>query len=144
MKNLKKTGVPVTNCNYWPQYLPNGGVQWLLPKPWTSSIGRCVQYCTSAPPRPSKLPANLVHFLLLFHLLLLWQLLRQYGEISLPMAASSGFQGSPVHAALGDAVCITPAHCHGHQNDWRMRYIRLSLPTFSLTLLVAKDHVMAN
>jgi hypothetical protein len=43
------------------QYLPNGGVQWLLPKPWTSSIGQCVQYYTGAPPRPSKWQEKLVH-----------------------------------------------------------------------------------
>jgi hypothetical protein len=47
---------------YWLQYLLDGGVQWLLPKPWTSSIGQYVQYCTGAPPRPSKWPAKLVNF----------------------------------------------------------------------------------
>jgi hypothetical protein len=34
------------------------------------------------------------------------------------MAASSGFQGSPGHAALGDALRITPVDRHGHQINW--------------------------
>jgi hypothetical protein len=34
----------VTDCNYWLQYLPDGGIQWLLVKLWTSSIGQCVQW----------------------------------------------------------------------------------------------------
>jgi hypothetical protein len=61
-KKIEKTSICVTNCIYQPQYLPNGGVQWLLPKPWTSSIGRCALYCTGAPPQPSKWPAKLAHF----------------------------------------------------------------------------------
>jgi hypothetical protein len=31
------------------------------------------------------------------------------------MVASSGFQSSPGHAALGDALRIAPADRHGHQ-----------------------------
>ncbi len=62
--------------------------------------------------------------------------------VSPPMVASSGLQSSPGHAASGNAVCIPLAHRRGHQNGQRMRYIRSSLPTFSLTLFVAKDHVM--
>ncbi len=42
----------------------NGGVQWLLPKPWTSTIS--ARYHTGAPSRQSKRPAKLVHFLSLF------------------------------------------------------------------------------
>jgi hypothetical protein len=42
------------------------------------------------------------------------RLLGQYGVSSRPMAASSGFLSSPGHASLGDAVCIAPAHRHGH------------------------------
>jgi hypothetical protein len=30
---------------------------------------------------------------------------------------SSGFRSSPGHAASGKAVCIAPAHCHGHQTS---------------------------
>jgi hypothetical protein len=62
MKKLKKMGICVINCIYQPQYLPDGGIQWLLPKPWTSSIERRMQYCTGAPPWPSKWPEKLVHF----------------------------------------------------------------------------------
>jgi hypothetical protein len=66
-------------------------------------------------------------FSLLFHLLLPWRLLGQYRASSHPMAASSGFQSSPGHAASGNAICIAPAHCCGHQNSQRMRCICLSL-----------------
>jgi hypothetical protein len=61
-KKLKKTGVGTLDGFYWLQYSPNGGVQWLLPKPWTSSIRHCARYCTGAPLWPSKWPAKLVHF----------------------------------------------------------------------------------
>jgi hypothetical protein len=67
-----------------------------------------------------------------------------YGASSHPMMASSGFRSSPGHAALGSAICIAPAHCHGHQNGQRRRCICLLLMLFCLTLLVAKDHVMFN
>jgi hypothetical protein len=38
-----------------------------------------------------------------------------------PMAASSEFQGSHGHAALGDAACIASTPPHGHRNglQWR-------------------------
>jgi hypothetical protein len=52
----------VTNCNYWPQYLPDGSIQWLLPKPWTSSIRQCVWNRTGAPPGPSKWPSTVDPF----------------------------------------------------------------------------------
>jgi hypothetical protein len=52
----------MTNYIYQPQHLPNGGVQWLLPKPWTSFIEGCAQYHTSALPRPLKWPAKFIHF----------------------------------------------------------------------------------
>ncbi len=65
-EKAKKNKAGMTNCNYWPQYLPNGGIQWLLPKPWTSSIGQCAWYCTCAPSRPSKRPWRLVIFCRLF------------------------------------------------------------------------------
>jgi hypothetical protein len=144
IKNSKKTSVCVTNCMYWPQYLPNGVVQRLLPKPWTSSIGQCAQYCTSAPPRSSKWPAKLVHFLLLFCLLLPWQPLGQYGASICLMAASSGSRSSPGHAALSNVICIAPAHRRGHQNGQQRSGICLLLLLFCLTLLVAKDHVMVH
>ncbi len=43
------------------KYLPNGGVQWLLVKPWTPSIGRCMQHCTGASSWPSKWVAMVVY-----------------------------------------------------------------------------------
>ncbi len=81
---------------------------------------------------------------LLFSLLLPWQLLGQYGASSCPMVGSSGFRGSPGHATLGGAVCIALAHRRGHQSSLWMRYIHSLLPTFFLSLLIAKDHVMVN
>jgi hypothetical protein len=34
-------------------YLPNGGFQWLLPKPWTSYIEQCTRHCHGASAGPS-------------------------------------------------------------------------------------------
>ncbi len=144
MKKLKINKVGVTDCNYWLQYLPNGGIQWLLPKSWNSSIGQCVWYCTGALPRPSKWPSKLAHFLSSCCLLLPWQPLGQYGVISHPMAASSGFPNSPGHAPLGNAICIAPVHRHGHQNGQQLRNILMPLSILSSTITVAKDHVMAH
>jgi hypothetical protein len=60
------------------------------------------------------------------------------------MAASSGFPGSPGHAALGDAACIATAHHHGHQNGQQWRNILMSLLILSSTITIAKDYVMVN
>jgi hypothetical protein len=57
---------------------------------------------------------------------------------------SSGFRSSPGHAALGEAICIAPAHRRGHQTSRPMKYTCSPLPTFSLTLFVANNHVMVN
>ncbi len=38
-KHSKITCVSMTDCSHWSKYLPNGGIQELLVKPWTSSIG---------------------------------------------------------------------------------------------------------
>jgi hypothetical protein len=62
MKKLKRNGVVMTDYIYWSKYSPDGRVQWFLVKPWTSSIGRCMWYCTGALPQPSKWPAWWVHF----------------------------------------------------------------------------------
>jgi hypothetical protein len=62
MKKLKKTGIGMNNYMYLRENSPDGGIQWLLVKPWTSSIGRCTQYHTGAPPRQSNWPAKWVHF----------------------------------------------------------------------------------
>jgi hypothetical protein len=64
MKKLRITDVSVTNCNYWPQYSPNGGDQWLQSKPWTTSTGQCAWYCTGASAQLSKWLAIMVHFLI--------------------------------------------------------------------------------
>ncbi len=60
---------------------------------------------------------------LLFVCLLPLRPLGQYIASSHPMAVSSGFRSSPGHAVLGNAICIAPAHCRGHQNGWRTRCI---------------------
>jgi hypothetical protein len=48
----------------------------------------------------------------------------------------------PGHAASGNAICIPPAHRRGHQNGWWTRCICSSLSILSLTITIAKDHVM--
>ncbi len=58
-----------------------------------------------------------------FHLLSPWRLPGQYGASSCLMVGSSGFEGSPGHAASGDAVCIAPTHMHGYQNGLQQRCI---------------------
>jgi hypothetical protein len=74
------------------QYLPNGGIQWLLPKPWTSFIGQCAWYCTSAPPRPSRWPAKLVPFFIIVLFAVALAAARAIQrESSRLMEASSGF-----------------------------------------------------
>jgi hypothetical protein len=82
----------------------------------------------------------------LYVCLLPWRPLGQYVASSCPMAASSGFRSSPGHAtlALGDAVCIAPAHRRGHQNGWWTRCICSSSLILSSTITVAKDHVMVH
>jgi hypothetical protein len=79
--------------------------------------------------------------LLLICLLLPWRLLGQYRASSCPMA-SSGFRSSPGHAALGDALCIPPADCHGHQNGQQWRNMLMPLLVWSLAITIAKYHVL--
>ena len=45
-KTSEKNNVGMSDWFYWSKCLPNpnGGIQWLLVKPWTSSIGQCVRY----------------------------------------------------------------------------------------------------
>ncbi len=45
---------PVAAGKTQSKYSPNSSVQWLLPKPWTPSIGRCTRYCHGASAGPSK------------------------------------------------------------------------------------------
>ncbi len=61
-----------------------------------------------------KMASKVGPFFSLFCLLLPWQPSGQYGASSCLMVASSGFQGSPGHAASGNAVCIAPMPLHGH------------------------------
>ncbi len=58
------------------------------------------------------------------------------------MPASSGFQSSPGHAALGDVLCIAPADRYGHRNGQRQWNMFIPLLIVSLTISIAKDHVM--
>ncbi len=64
-------------------------------------------------------------FLLSCCLLLPWRPLGQYGASSCSMVVSSGFPGSPRHAALGDAICIALVHRRDHQNGQQRRCICL-------------------
>jgi hypothetical protein len=43
------------------KYLPDGGVQWLLVKPWTPFTGQCTRHCTGTSSRPSKRVATDVY-----------------------------------------------------------------------------------
>jgi hypothetical protein len=138
MKKLKKNRVCMTNCMYQPQYLPNGGVQWLLPKPWTFSIGQCMRYCTGAPPQPSKWPANLVHFFVIILLAVALAATQAIQVISRRMAASSGVWVSPGHATSSNAICIAPAHPQGLQNGLRQRYILMSSLILPSTITLSK------
>ncbi len=50
------------------------------------------------------------------------------GAIQNEKALNGGIQwhlwySRPGHAASGDALCITPAHCHGYQNGQQRRYL---------------------
>ncbi len=124
MQKSTKHGVCMTNCYFWLQHLPVGGMQWLLVKPWTSSIGQCTWYCPTHRHDNRNGQQSGCKFLSLFSLLLPWRPLGQYGASSCLMAASSSFQYSPGHAALGNALCsIAPADHHGHQNSRQTKYI---------------------
>ncbi len=81
---------------------------------------------------------------LLYVCLLPWWPLGQYITSSCLMPSSSGFQSSRGHAALGDAVCIAPAHHRGHRNGRRMRCICSSSSILSSTITVAKHRVTVN
>ena len=142
--NEKHRTKPVLVCPigcYRSECSPDGGIQWLLVKPWSSSIGRCTRYRTDGH-RNGQLCWCICW--LLFVCLLPWRTLGRYGASSRPMPASGGFWSSPGHAALGDAVWIAPAHCRGHRNGRRTRCIRSSSSILSSTITVAKDHVMVN
>ncbi len=81
-------------------------------------------------------------YLLSFCLLLPWQPLGEYEVSSRLMVASSGFQSSPGHATLGNAIFIALAHRHGHQNGQLQRNFLMPLLILSLTITIAKDQVM--
>ncbi len=129
---------------YWSKCSPDGGIQWLLVKPWTLSIRRCARYRTAASQWSSKRPAKWVYCLIVVLLIVALADAGQYGASRRPMPASSSLRSSPGHAALGDAVCIAPEHCRGHGNSRRMRCIRSSSSILSSTITVAKDHVKVN
>ena len=60
------------------------------------------------------------------------------------MMAFSGFYESPGHPSSGNACGIAPSHRNGHRNGPQRRCIRLSLPPFSIAVIVAKDNVMVH
>ena len=60
------------------------------------------------------------------------------------VAASSGFQCSPRHAALGDAAFVASTPHHGHHNGQQRRGICSLPPPISLGIIIAKDHVMVH
>ena len=68
----------------------------------------------------------------------------RYGVSSRPMAASSGFQCSPRHAASGDAAFVASTPHHGHHNGLQRRVICSLPPPILLGIIIAKDHVMVH
>ena len=101
-------------------------------------------YSTAASQWPLKQPAKWVHFASLFCWLSPCQPQGKYGASSCPMAASSGFQWSPGHAALGYVLYIAPAHCHVHRNGPQWRCIPLPPPPILIAVIIAKDHHMVH
>ncbi len=49
---------------------------------------------------------------------------------------------SPGHAALGNALHIAQANCHGHWNGQQQQNMLMPLSILSLTITVAKYHVL--
>ncbi len=138
---------PVLVCPiacYWSECSPDGGIHWLLVKPWTPPSAHVRGIVP--PHQDGHQNGQLCWCIcwLLFVCMLPRRTLGRYGESSCPMPASSGFWSSPGHAALGDAICIAPAHCCGHRNGRRTRFICSSSSILSSTITVAKDHVMVN
>jgi hypothetical protein len=60
------------------------------------------------------------------------------------MAASSGFQSSPGHAALGNALPIAPADRHDHQIGQQRKNMLMPSLILSSTITIVKDHVMVH
>ena len=54
----RKTIIYMSNWFCWIEWLPDGGDQWLLVKPWNFSIRQCTRYCTCASQLPSTWPAK--------------------------------------------------------------------------------------
>jgi hypothetical protein len=144
MKYTLKSGVGVSDWCYWSECSPNGGIQWVLRKPRTSSIGRCVQYSTAASRWPSKWSAKWTHFASSFCLLLPWRPPGRYGASSHLMVAFSGFYESTGPPPSVDVRGIAPSHRHGYRNGlWWRCFCSLS-PNFLPGIIVAKNHVMVH
>jgi hypothetical protein len=71
-------------------------------------------------------------FLLLCHLLLPGGCWGNTEQVVAQWRRPGGFPGSSEHAALGNAICIAPAHCRGHQNGQQQMFICFLLPLFCL------------
>ncbi len=82
----------MTDCNYWPQYLPDGGDRDFNQKPWTTSIGQCAWYHTGASARLSKQLVIMVHFLIV---VLFAVALASAGAIQHEYSPSGGVQWLP-------------------------------------------------
>ncbi len=121
------------------QYLPNGSIQWLLVKPWTSSIGWCGQYCSGALPRPSKMASKVGAWYCCCFVCCCpgsgWgNTERVVAWWRHPEASGVALDMSHQH----DVLCIAPAHLQDLQNGLQWRYILMSLSIFSSTITVAK------
>ena len=135
-----KSGLGMTNWCYWSECLPNGGVSWLLWKPWIFSTGQCAWYSTGAPPRSSKQPAKLtlthIHHCFVCccpggrqanmeQVSARWRRPVAYGVIALDM----------LHQAMPHVLLLPQRPPHDHQNGARQRHSCLPPSIFCMTLL---------
>jgi hypothetical protein len=137
-KTWKKTGyawpIATIGCNTCPMAASSGFYQSLEPPPLGNVRGIVPAHRRGHQNGQQSWPI----FSLLFCLLLPWQPLGQYGASSCPTAASVGFQSSPGHAALDDALCIAPTYLQGFWNGQQRRNILMPSLILYSTITVAK------
>jgi hypothetical protein len=81
-------------------------------------------------------------FIVVLFAVTLEAVLGRYGASISPMATFSGFWYNPGHDPLGNLLCIAPAHLQGLPNGLQWRNILMPSTTLSLTIAVAKCHVL--
>ncbi len=141
----KTSEKPVLVCpidGYQSKCLPDGGIQWLLVKPWPPPLDDVRGIVPPHRNGHQNGPQSRCIYSLLCGWLSPWRSQERYGASSCPVAASSGSRYGPGHHSLGDATWIASMPLHGHQNCLQWRCICLLPPPFSFSIFEAKDHVM--